>query len=299
MKRLLTIATGLALLVGGAAVPAASATTYPVVGRIGEVYRAAGGATAMGAPLAAEKRVRISGVNGYSQKFASRASAGGISTVVWNRKDTHSGWATTAGHPDPRLDKVANERDGLAATGLAQGLVFRSADLATASTADKLNLAGLLRGGIVIDLRSSGAADPNLPGVTEVRYPMTSTANLTTFVARSKDRASLGKALKAVATAVSSGHSVLIHCHLGRDRTGWASAVLESLLGAPASSIRADYLRSSGTSAQRLVDGLEAVAAAYPDSGRHGATHPGIYRYVTKGLGLSATQVSALRSALS
>jgi hypothetical protein len=41
------------------------------------------------------------------------------------------------------------------------------------------------------------------------------------------------------------------------------------------------------------------VAAAYPDTGRPGATHPGIYRYVTKGLGLSATQVSALRSALS
>lgn len=298
MKRLAIAATALALVLGTAVAPTASAVDYPIIGRIADTYRAAGGATAMGAPLSAEHKVRISGVNGYSQKFVSLASAGGISTVVWNRKDTHGGWATTASSPDPKLDKVSNERDGLAASGLVQGLVYRSADIAKASTADKLNLSGLLRGGVIIDLRSSGTKDPNLPGVKELRYPMTSTATLTTFVTTAKDRSSLGKTLKAVATAVAADHAVLIHCHMGRDRTGWASAVLESLLGASDSAIRADYLRSPGTSEQRLSDGLASVASHYPDADLHGATHPGIYRYVTQGLGLSATQVAELRAAL-
>lgn len=298
MKRIAIAAAALTLVFGPTAAPAASAVDYPITGRIADTYYAAGGATAMGAPLAAEQKVRISGVNGYSQKFVSLAAAGGISTVVWNRKDTHGGWATTASAPDPKLDKVDNERDGLAASGLAQGLVYRSADIAKASTADKLNLAGLLRGGVIIDLRSSGTRDPNLPGVKELRYPMTSSVALTTFVTTSKDRASLGKAFKAIASAVSANHAVLVHCHMGRDRTGWASAVLESLLGASDSAVRADYLRSSGTSEQRLSDGLAAVAKAYPDTDLHGATHPGIYGYVTQGLGLSAQQVEALRSAL-
>jgi hypothetical protein len=298
MKRLVIATTALALVLGAAVAPAASAVDYPVVGRIAATYRAAGGSGMMGVPLAAEHKVRISGVNGYSQKFVSLASAGGISTVVWSRKDTHGGWATTASAPDPKLDKVTNERDGLAASGLVQGLVYRSADIAKASTADKLNLAGLLRGGVIIDLRSSGTRDPNLPGVKELRYPMTGTATLTTFVTRSGDRASLGKALRAVASAVSGDHAVLIHCHLGKDRTGWASAVLESLLGASDSAIRADYLRSSGANGQRLSDGLAAVASHYADPDLHGATHPGIYRYVTQGLGLSAQQVATLRTAL-
>lgn len=298
MKRFAIAATTLALVLGTSVTPTASAADYPIVGRIATVYAAAGGDTAMGRPLGPEHKVRISRVNGYSQRFTSRAAAGGVSTVVWNSRDKSGGWATTATTPDPRLATVANERDGLASVGLAQGLVYRSADLAKANTSDKLNLAGLLRGGVIIDLRSSGTKDPDLPGVREVRYGMTGTQNLTTFVTRSSDRRSFGKALRAVAAAVSADHAVLIHCHLGKDRTGWASAVLESLLGAPDSAIRADYLRSPGASERWLDGGLAAVASRYPDPDLHGATHVGMYRYVTEGLGLSPAQVQQLRAAL-
>lgn len=298
MRRVTIAATVLSLAVGALLAPTASAAAHPVTGRIAATYRAAGGPATMGAALSAEQRVRISGVNGYSQRFAGLATAGGISTVVWNRTDPHGGWATTAAAPDPILATIGNERDGLAGTGLVQGLVYRSATIAKASTSDKLNLAGLLRGGDVIDLRSSGTKDPDLPGVKELRYPMTSTTDPTVFVTTPSDRASLGKAFKAIAAAVAANHPVLIHCHAGRDRTGWASVVLESLLGAADDAVRADYLRSPGATEQNLAGGLASVATLYPDSDLRGATHPGIYRYVTEGLGVSEQQVAALRSAL-
>lgn len=278
---------------------AASSASAPAVGQpLASSYQAAGGSTAMGAALGPAQQVQLGSADGYAQRFASLSQAGGVSTVVWNSDDPDNGWATTVNTPNPRLDKVENERDPLAATGLAQGMVYRTAELNDASTSDKLDLAGLLAGGVVIDLRSAGTKDPELPGVTELRYPMTSTTDLTTFVSTPSDRESLGKALQAVAAAVSSGHPALIHCHAGRDRTGWASAVLESLLGASGSLVRNDYLASPDTRAQRLADALAAVASAYPDASLHGATYPGIYRYVTEGLGLSAEQVAELRAAL-
>lgn len=144
-----------------------------------------------------EHKVTISGVNGYSQRFDN--SIAGVSTVVWNRLG--GGWAVTPKSTSPKLAKIANERDALAASGLRQGVVFRSGEVHPASTADKLNLSGLLRGGVLIDLRKTGTKDPNLPGVTEARYAMTSTTNTSTFVTKQADRAALGKALTAIANS--------------------------------------------------------------------------------------------------
>jgi protein-tyrosine phosphatase len=59
-----------------------------------------------------------------------------------------------------------------------------------------------------------------------------------------------------------SGTPALYHCTAGKDRTGWATAALLSLLGVPEDQVYADYLRSNETMLpayapliERFVDG--------------------------------------------
>ncbi|WP_433199868.1 tyrosine-protein phosphatase [Dactylosporangium sp. CS-047395] len=49
--------------------------------------------------------------------------------------------------------------------------------------------------------------------------------------------------LKAIATNTSGG--VVYHCSAGKDRTGWATAVLLTLLGVPMATVEADFLLSN------------------------------------------------------
>lgn len=269
------IAVLLAVLLGllgllSASDPVANADgDFPIVGRILATYTTAGGADVVGVPSGFEAKVTIAGTNGYSQRFDSTV---GVSTVVWNRLG--GGWATTRLSTSPKLAKIGNERDALASSGLRQGVIFRSGEVHPASTADKLNLSGLLRGGVLIDLRTTGTKDPNLPGVTEARYAMTSTTNTATFVTRQSDRTALGKALTAIANTPGP---VLIHCHLGRDRTGWLVSVLLMVGGVDLGTIRQEYLRTPGTSVSKLNKGITALYDRYD----------GVEGYVMDGLGLS------------
>ncbi len=249
--------------------PAHADGDFPIVGRIATTYAAAGGADVVGVPSGFEAKVTIAGVNGYSQRFDSTV---GVSTVVWNRLG--GGWVTTRASSSPRFAKIANERDALARSGLRQGIIFRSGEVHPASTADRLNLSGLLRGGVLIDLRNSGTKDPNLPGVTEARYAMTSTTNTATFVTRESDRKALAKALTAIANTTGPA---LIHCHLGRDRTGWLVSVLLMVGGVDLGTIRQEYLRTPGTSVSKLNKGITALYDRYD----------GVEGYVMDGLGLS------------
>lgn len=254
---------------------------YLVKGAILRTYTAAGGAYVVGSPFELEHKVTISGVNGFSQRFDN--SIAGVSTVVWNRLG--GGWAVTPKSTSPKLAKIANERDALAASGLRQGVVFRSGEVHPASTADKLNLSGLLRGGVLIDLRTTGTKDPNLPGVTEARYAMTSTTNTSTFVTKQADRTALGKALTAIA---NSNGPALIHCHLGRDRTGWLVSVLLMVGGVDLGTIRKEYLRTPDTSVSKLNKGVVAMYDRYD----------GVEGYVMDGLGLTQATYDRLAAKL-
>ena len=265
----LTLTLPMLLLAPPAPVQAA---TPPVVGRILATYTAAGGVPVVGVATGTELKVTISGTNGYSQRFEH-------GVVVWNRLG--GGWATAPTRPDLQLDKISNDRDALAAAGLAAGVIYRTGEIHKASTSDRLDLAGILHGGLIIDLRSSGTKDPNLPGVTEVRYAMTSTTNPATFVTKSSDRKSIAAALKAIA---AEDGPVLIHCHLGRDRTGWVVAVLQMLGGVDLGTIRHEYLRSSGAKAGNLDKGITALYDRYD----------GVEGYLLDGLGLPQATVDKL-----
>lgn len=266
---LLAVLLGLLSLIGSSDSAQADGEV-PVKGAILRAYNAAGGEAVVGVPFESEHKVTIAGVNGYSQRFDNGIH--GISTVLWNRLG--GGWATTPNATSPKFAKIANERDALAASGLRQGVIFRSGQVHLASTPDKLNLSGLLRGGVLIDLRTTGTKDPNLPGVTEARYAMTSTTNTATFVTRQSDRTALGKALTAIANTPGP---VLIHCHLGRDRTGWLVSVLLMVGGVDLGTIRQEYLRTPGTSVSKLNKGITALYDRYD----------GVEGYVVDGLGLS------------
>ena len=270
-----------ALILPLSILPAAADGDFPIVGRIATTYTAAGGEAVVGVPFEAEHKVTISGVNGYSQRFDN--SIAGVSTVVWNRLG--GGWAVTPASTSPRLAKVSNERDALVKSGLRQGVIFRSGEVHPSSTSDRLNLSGLLRGGLIVDLRSTGSRDPNLPGVLEVRYPMSSTTNTATFVTRASDRASLGKALTVIAN--TSG-PVLIHCHLGRDRTGWLVSVLLMVGGVDLGKIEAEYLRTKDTSASNLRTGIVAMYDRYD----------GVEGYLLDGMGLSQATFDKLAAKL-
>lgn len=62
-----------------------------------------------------------------------------------------------------------------------------------------------------------------------------------------------------LSTAIQIDTPILFHCTAGKDRTGWASAVLLSLLGVPRDTVIADYLASA-----KLLEAKNAAILANP-----------------------------------
>lgn len=110
--------------------------------------------------------------------------------------------------------------------------------------------------------------------------------------------------------------ATLYHCTAGKDRTGWASAVLLTLLGVDAQTVMNDYLLSNTyylnsaaiqaelaamPAAQSAVyEPFLAVEAQYLQAGldRVQSEYGSMFGYVTKGLGVSAATVTKLRAKL-
>lgn len=171
------------------------------------------------------------------------------------------------------FERAPNFRDlGGYATGdgrsVAWGRVFRSSHLGWLSVADRERFAAL-KIGEVFDLRRISESDAYAnrlpPGVRSHRFDIdvgstssyrrrleagTATRQGThdmmieayrSYVTEFADR--FGRLLKLLANA--DRHSVVIHCMVGKDRTGIASALLLSALGVSREQILDDYLLSS------------------------------------------------------
>ena len=54
----------------------------------------------------------------------------------------------------------------------------------------------------------------------------------------------------------------LFHCTAGKDRTGWAAALLQTLAGVPRETITADYLLTNTYSAEYIEATVAKIAAA-------------------------------------
>jgi protein tyrosine/serine phosphatase len=242
----------------------------------------------------------------------------------------------------PQLTSIWNFRDvagdGLPLSGgatMVTGVVYRSGQLKGLSDADAATLVGL---GItdIYDLRSATAAkaspDPVPSGVRYHRidvfaghsksYKGKTAAGARAymrsmnrqFVTDSKQRSRIAQALTAISKA--SGR-VLIHCAAGKDRTGWLSAMLQSISGANRATIKGEYLLSN-TYRKALIDSKVAAARkisatraaivseqeklrpSYLEAGldKAVAKYGSLHKYWTKGLKLSATTIAALRAKL-
>jgi protein-tyrosine phosphatase len=114
------------------------------------------------------------------------------------------------------------------------------------------------------------------------------------------------------------GAPLLFHCTAGKDRTGFAAAVVLRLLGVAEEAILADYLRSQtyslaarrrdlllvrllkGPATTALVRGLLGVEAAYLQAAFAAIDHQygSFATYARDGLGLSAADIARLRETL-
>ncbi|WP_051653232.1 tyrosine-protein phosphatase [Kitasatospora cheerisanensis] len=157
----------------------------------------------------------------------------------------------------PFLDipDVLNLRD--AGAGVYRpGLLYRSASLnrLTDEGAERLAALGIRT---VLDLRSNAEIEfwPDRPAGPDVQYlhlPMLPDPATTDRV-WPEDQAALypfmaetgGVAVAAAVRALATGAPVLVHCAVGKDRTGLTIAVLQTLAGLPEAAVTADFLRSN------------------------------------------------------
>lgn len=250
----------------------------------------------------------------------------------------------------PRLASMDNFRDIAGPDGgyttadgkrVRHGLVFRS----NAITPNDTDLATLNSLGIetIYDLRTSAevAATPDttLAGATNVRVNITgdasdgdlaaAVASMSTpaqaadllaamnrqFVTDAGPRAELN----ALLTDIADGEGPqIVHCTAGKDRTGWATALLLSVAGVPRETIINDYLltneysrasieaktaevaQAKGSDTAAVIKVLLGVAPEYLQAGFDEAdrTYGSIDNYLTVGLGLSPQTIARLKEKL-
>ncbi len=179
---------------------------------------------------------------------------------------------------------------------------------------------------IVIDvLADAGEADPG--GMFQLlRDPPRASAMLGNdgaqrfFLAAYRDMVRLPRARTAFGDlyrhlADASLRPALLHCMTGKDRTGWAVAVLLTFLGVPSDAVLEDYLRSDAeirTAYGHIIDDFVArggdrhvieplmgvrtsfLEAAFDEMA---TLHGSVAVYLEEGLGLDEAVLEALRQA--
>lgn len=123
-------------------------------------------------------------------------------------------------------------------------------------------------------------------------------------------------AYRSLFTGVAAGQPLLFHCTAGKDRTGWAAAVLLMLMGADGPTVVEDYLRSNDAvllASRPLLDRIEQagvdpaivlplleVRAEYLRAAldEMHARHGDVHTYADRALGLDAAAVERLRTTL-
>ncbi|MFF2551327.1 tyrosine-protein phosphatase [Nocardia sp. NPDC058058] len=94
--------------------------------------------------------------------------------------------------------------------------------------------------------------------------------------------------------------AVLFHCTAGKDRTGWTSAVLLTILGVDRDTVTYDYLLSNYYRGASDTDALNGVNAAALNSAFDQAnqSYGSFDNYVRDGLKLSDSDIAALKAKL-
>lgn len=97
------------------------------------------------------------------------------------------------------------------------------------------------------------------------------------------------------AIAGNTDGATVFHCSAGKDRTGWGTAVLLSLLGVPKATVYRDFLASN-----TYLGRDDAVEKSWLDAafGQVDRLYGGVENYVRKGLGVDQQTVDTLRARL-
>ncbi|MEU1207525.1 tyrosine-protein phosphatase [Nocardia sp. NPDC005825] len=287
------------------------------------------GAALGAAPATAQPSDIASGSGSGSGSFGSSGSADSGSANVDDPVSTLPAPAVTA----IRLDGARNFRDigGYRTTDghtVRSGVVFRSnridkltdADLATLVTAG-VNLDVDLRNGSerssapdrvptgatykVADVVSfdSGIGFHELPPITLGRAVIDGLINDSSNMGQSigypfmvnfhGSDVAFGTLLRSIA-ANNSG-ATMYHCMSGKDRTGWATAVLLTLLGVPRDVVNADFLASNTQLGDPKAVELSWLHSAFAEVDR---LYGSVDKYVREGLGLDQATIDALRAKL-
>ncbi|KVN04394.1 protein tyrosine phosphatase [Burkholderia diffusa] len=242
----------------------------------------------------------------------------------------------------PRLGSAANFRDtgGPDATGYAtasgatmkKGAIYRSsalalsvADLATVDTLGITRVCDLrtpaeIRAQPDVSLAGATWQNLNVLGIASIGSLPTDGATATAFMQ------SMYRAFVTSETArtsyhtlfagfAASGDNLVFHCTAGKDRTGWATAILHTIVGVPRQTILADYLltnvysaseiaasvaqarKSGGQDAADMMAALQAAQAAYLQAAfdQVVASYGSMTSYIDSGLQLDQTMRNAIR----
>jgi protein-tyrosine phosphatase len=214
------------------------------------------------------------------------------------------------------------------------GLAYRSDQLDRLSDADLAKIASL-NPALVVDLRTDAerrsgpdrlpptavplvadvmaSSPPDMSAIMRATGPEASIAFLTEANRRFvSDASALGAYGVLLSRLDRTNRVVVYHCTAGKDRTGWASAVLLTLLGVPRQTVMADYLASNTYLADKnkamfaalppdrlaVLEPVFTVRAAFLEAAfaevqaRYGAFDS----YLHDGLGLDAAALARLRS---
>ncbi|WP_324192084.1 tyrosine-protein phosphatase [Nocardia puris] len=192
------------------------------------------------------------------------------------------------------------------------GLVFRTGQLDKATDAD-LGVLAARDVRVVDDLRTvferaiapdripAGAQD-NWDDVIGQAPPQVLVTTLTggddlyrAFVTLPGANAAFASVLRDILT---TDGAVLYHCTAGKDRTGWASAVLLTVLGVDRATVTEDYLLSNVYRNATPEDSLNGVRQEWLDAAFDEVerVYGDFDAYVRDGLGLTDAEVSALRA---
>lgn len=193
----------------------------------------------------------------------------------------------------PRLASVDNFRDiaGNSDAGaykntsgktLRRGLIYRSNNLSRLSDADKATLEQL-KVATVYDLRTpdeigknpdrlpAGAnyVKVNIFGDEAIAMPAFTSAAVSikfmedinrSFITSAVERQQIGLMIRNLATTPGVQ---LYHCTAGKDRAGWITVVLQTILGMSEADILKDYLLTNTYSAASIAATYETLKAAY------------------------------------
>jgi protein-tyrosine phosphatase len=162
-----------------------------------------------------------------------------------------------------------------------------------------------------LDVMSGISLTPSLTSASAAQQYMQEIEQY--FVTNATARTGFGQLLTGVA---NSKGAVVFHCTAGKDRTGWATAVLLTLLGVPQSTVMQDYLLSNkyyfdspAVQAElKAMPSAEAavyapmleVQASYLEAGfaQVTASYGSMYTYAVRGLGVSPQTIAKLRAKL-